>query len=184
MLVRTAHSRYIKNSHYQCMKHFLTSLILFLISLQSYAATAFKLEGNQLVLPGEIVFKAGTAELDEAASKAALQHIKEYLMEKTYITTLRVEGHVSSGNTESADQKLSEARALAVGRWLAKEGVDCKRLIAVGFGRTKPVADNSTSEGKAKNTRITVVNAALRGRAIGGLPLDGGGQVAGDVCGK
>lgn len=166
------------------MKKMLSWLILLFIAIQLNAATAFKLEGNQLVLPGEIVFKTGTAELDEAASKAALQHIKEYLTEKTYITTLRVEGHVSSGNAESADQKLSEARALAVGRWLVKEGVDCKRLIAVGFGRTKPVADNSTSEGKTKNTRITVVNAALRGRAIGEMPLDGNGQVAGDVCGK
>lgn len=166
------------------MKRLAVFLTLLLFVGQLSAATVFKLEGNQLVLPGEIVFKSGTGELDETASKAALQHIKEYLTEKTYITTLRVEGHVSSGNAESVDQKLSEARALAVGRWLVKEGVDCKRLIAVGFGRTKPVADNSSGEGKTKNTRITLVNAALRGRAIGGMPLDGNGQVAGDVCVK
>ena len=60
-------------------------------------------------------------------------------------------------------------------------GVDCKRLIAVGFGSAKPVADNSTPEGKAQNRRVSFFNAALRGRLIGGMPADGGGQIAGDL---
>ena len=61
-------------------------------------------------------------------------------------------------------------------------GVACDRLVAVGFGNNKPIADNSTAEGKSHNRRIAVINAALRGRAIGGMPLDGGGQDAGAVC--
>lgn len=50
--------------------------------------------------------------------------------------------------------------------------------LAVGFGNTKPVADNSTVDGKAQNQRISFVIAALRGRPIGGMPLDGGGKIA------
>lgn len=61
-------------------------------------------------------------------------------------------------------------------------GADCKRLIAVGFGSTKPVADNNTAEGKAANRRVSFINAALRSRPIGGMPVDGGGKVAGDIC--
>ena len=61
-------------------------------------------------------------------------------------------------------------------------GVDCKRLVAVGFGNTKPVADNSTPDGKARNSRVSFFNAALRDRLIGGMPADGGGKVAGDAC--
>ena len=77
---------------------------------------------------------------------------------------------------------LSEKRALAVCATLVKLGVDCKRLIAVGFGSSKPVADNVTAEGKATNRRLIFVNAALRNHAIGGMPVDGGGKVAGEIC--
>jgi OOP family OmpA-OmpF porin len=53
----------------------------------------------------------------------------------------------------------------------------------VGFGGSKPVASNTTPEGRGQNRRVAFINAALRGRAIGGMPLDGGGKVAsGDLC--
>jgi OOP family OmpA-OmpF porin len=61
-------------------------------------------------------------------------------------------------------------------------GVACSRLLPVGFGSNKPVAPNDTPDNKAKNRRISAVNAALKGRAIGGMPVDGGGHVAGDPC--
>jgi OmpA-OmpF porin, OOP family len=61
-------------------------------------------------------------------------------------------------------------------------GVDCKRLLPVGFGSNKPVADNSSPEGKMKNRRINFVIAALRSKTIGGLPADGGGKTAGNAC--
>ena len=145
-------------------------------------AQSFKLDGHQLVLPSPITFKAGTAELDEAASRDSLTLIKEYLSAKSYISKLRVEGHTDNAGESAANQKLSEQRALAVCQWLKAQGVDCKRLLAVGFGDTKPVTANSSAEGRAQNRRITVVNAELRGRAIGGLPVDGGGKPAGEVC--
>ncbi len=145
-------------------------------------AQAFKLDGNQLVLPQPIVFKAGTAELDEAASLEALRHIQEYLTAKSYISKLRIEAHTANEGEPEANQKLTEQRALAVAKWLTAKGVDCQRLLPVGFGDTKPVAANSSPEGKAQNRRLTVVNAELRNRAIGGMPVDGGGKVAGDPC--
>jgi OOP family OmpA-OmpF porin len=52
----------------------------------------------------------------------------------------------------------------------------------VGFGATKPVAEGRTAEARAANARIDFVPAAIRGRAMGGMPLDGGGQVAGSPC--
>ena len=61
-------------------------------------------------------------------------------------------------------------------------GIDCKRLMPVGFGATKPVAKNDTPEGKASNIRITLVNAALNGKLIGGLPANGGGVISIDLC--
>jgi len=164
------------------MKVFVHSLILIAALLPVTAAGPFKIENGQLVLPGSIVFKPGVAELDESVSAASLKHVQEYLAEKTSITTLRIEGHTDGSGKVEENQKLSEQRALAVARWLVAHGVDCQRLVAVGFGGTKPVADGSTAQGRAQNQRITVVNAALRGRAIGGLPIEGGGQLAGNPC--
>ena len=139
------------------------------------ARVEYRLDGNRLELPGPIVFPAGKAQLDPA-SDPALEHARGYLAAKESITVLRIEGHAD-------DQALSEQQALAVGRWLVAHGVDCKRLLAVGFGASKPVADASTPEGKARNTRIELHNAALRGRPIGGASLEGGGQVASaDLC--
>ncbi len=140
----------------------------------------FTLEDGRLVLPFPITFETGTANLTSSAQRS-VDHIARYLADKTYISTLRIEGHVA-GDTDA--QALSEKRALAVTRALVASGVECTRLLPVGFGDNKPVADPKTPEGRAENTRIAAINAGLRGRAIGGMPLDGGGRVAGDPCAK
>jgi outer membrane protein OmpA-like peptidoglycan-associated protein len=139
--------------------------------------TSFEIRDNKLVLPGPIVFT--TDALDAQASEAALWHIHDYLVAKEYVTLVRLEGH---GDQPGQDALMfSGAQALAVGEWLVAHGIDCKRLSAAAFGNTKPVADPSTPEGRALNRRIEVVNAELRGRAIGGMPTDGGG-IAVSVC--
>jgi OOP family OmpA-OmpF porin len=157
-------------------------LISLLFSSAAFAQEAsFELEGNTLKVPGPVVFKTASAELSPD-SDAVLRHVKAYLDAKSYISSMRIEGHTDNQGDPGMNLKLSGERALAVARWLVAQGVDCKRLIAVGFGQDKPVAGNDTPEGRAQNRRITFVNAALRERAIGGMPLDGGGQVAGNVC--
>lgn len=144
------------------------------------AAPSFQIENNALVLPKPIAFAGGAHLAVNVDNKDALDHVAAYAAAKSYLSTLRVEAHVAVAGKEG--QLLSEQRAMEVARALVARGVDCKRLLPVGFGDTKPVADPSTAEGKAKNTRIEIVNAALRNIAIGGMPLDGGGRVAGDVC--
>lgn len=157
-----------------------TPMLLVLLSLAAEPAS-FELEGHTLELPAPIVFSTGKATLT-AESTAALEHVKRYLEAKAFVTTLRVEVHTDSAGDAKANQLLSEARAAEVVSALVKLGVDCRRLVAVGFGSTKPVAAADTAEGRAKNRRTVFVNAALRGRAIGGMPLDGGGVVASTNC--
>ncbi len=142
---------------------------------------SFQLEGSQLKLPGPVVFESGSDKI-KSESESALGHVKAYLDDKSYITLMRIEAHTDSQGDNQYNQTLTEKRALAVGRWLVAKGIDCKRLIAVGFGENKPVADNATPEGRAQNRRVSFFNAELRGRAIGGMPVDGGGKVAGDLC--
>ncbi|MGC4101617.1 OmpA family protein [Ferruginibacter sp.] len=144
-------------------------------------AQDYKLEGNEVKIEKQVLFEAGSAKL-KPESTAALEIIKKYLDDKSYISLLRIECHTDNSGDANAAQDLSEKRALAVCAALVKMGVDCKRLIAVGFGGTKPVQDNSTPEGKAANRRTSFFNAALRGHLIGGMPADGGGKVAGDIC--
>lgn len=139
------------------------------------APASYELQGNMLVLPRPVEFAAGS---DQLAGEAALEHIRGYLAAKSYVTLMRIEAHASGPDA----QALSERRALAAARWLVRKGVDCRRLLPVGFGATKPIASEQTPEGRAQNTRVEAHNAALRERLIGGMPADGGGKVAGDPC--
>ncbi len=146
-------------------------------------ARNFELDGNRLLVPGPVFYETGT-EVIKAESEPTLEHVKAFLEAKEYITTLRIEVHTDNSGSGDANQTLSEKRALAVAKALVAKGIDCKRLVPVGFGSNKPVADNGTPEGMAANRRTEFHNAAIKGRAIGGMPLDGGGQLAGDPCAK
>jgi len=70
---------------------------------------------------------------------------------------LSVEGHTDSVGSPASNKVLSENRAQAVVAALAAQGIDGERLTAVGWGQDKPVADNNTDEGRAKNRRVELV---------------------------
>lgn len=68
-----------------------------------------------------------------------------------------IEGHTDNTGTPQGNKSLSEARAKAVVAAVAAWGVDASRTSAVGWGQDKPVADNATEEGRARNRRVEVV---------------------------
>lgn len=139
------------------------------------------LQDGKVALSAPIVFVTGTDDLAQE-SEGVLAALAGLLRDRTDITMLRIEGHSDSQGMDDYNQRMSEDRALAVARWLVGNGIECGRLVPVGFGETKPIGDNQTPEGRALNRRIELIPAALRGRPIGGMPVDGGGQVAGDPC--
>lgn len=67
---------------------------------------------------------------------------------------VEVQGHTDAVGDDASNQKLSEARAESVRSWLTAHGVEAKRLSAHGYGRSQPVADNGSAEGRAKNRRV------------------------------
>jgi outer membrane protein OmpA-like peptidoglycan-associated protein len=67
-----------------------------------------------------------------------------------------IEGHTDSQGDNTMNLNLSKARAKAAKDYLIKKGVKADHLSSEGFGETKPVADNGTSAGRAKNRRVIV----------------------------
>jgi OmpA-OmpF porin, OOP family len=74
-------------------------------------------------------------------------------------TTLKVsiEGHTDNIGDAAGNKKLSEARAKAVADALIAKGIKKERLASLGWGQEKPVADNRSEEGRAKNRRVEIV---------------------------
>jgi OOP family OmpA-OmpF porin len=71
---------------------------------------------------------------------------------------LIIEGHTDNIGGAQFNLELSRKRAEAVKRWLVdKAGIGEIRLTTVGYGLTRPIADNSTEEGRAKNRRVELV---------------------------
>ena len=66
---------------------------------------------------------------------------------------IQIEGHTDNVGSAADNQKLSENRAKAVVSYLNSKGISPGRLLAKGYGATKPVADNTTEEGRAQNRR-------------------------------
>ncbi len=71
---------------------------------------------------------------------------------------LEVQGHTDNVGNDAYNQTLSEARAKAVATWLTQHGVAADRLTAQGYGKTKPVADNGSDVGRAKNRRVEIAD--------------------------
>ncbi len=132
----------------------------------------FELADHHLVLPGPLEFDGIVLDVD--ASTEALTHIRDFLLERTDVTVVRLEGHTASDQNTGDGLVFSGERARSVGLWLVSEGVACERLLVAAFAGFKPIASNDTPEGMAQNRRIEVVVAELRGRAIDGMPVDGG----------
>jgi len=88
-------------------------------------------------------------------SAATLQQLLDLLRARPALGLL-VEGHTDSQNTEEFNQALSQNRAKAIVDWLVKNGIAAGRLGPVGFGESRPVADNRTAEGRALNRRVEV----------------------------
>jgi OmpA-OmpF porin, OOP family len=93
----------------------------------------------------------------QPASDAALQPVAN-IMTADKTMKLEVQGHTDNVGNDAYNQTLSDARAKAVVTWLGQHGVAADRLTAKGYGKTKPIADNGSDEGRAKNRRVEIAD--------------------------
>ena len=104
-------------------------------------------------ITNDIHFASGSDQIQQR-STSILNEIGE-AMKSAPGTTFVITGHTDSDGTEAANQILSEKRAAAVKKYLVDHfGIASSDLLTNGKGETEPVADNSSSEGKALNRRV------------------------------
>lgn len=132
--------------------------------------------GDRILLPGNVVFQSGQSILSPTPeNETVLQQLKTFLDDNPKVSHVRIEGYTDNVGQPEANLRLSGERALAIKNWLVARGVATERLVAVGFGAERPIADNSTAEGRAQNRRTEFKIAAVNGNPYRGVPLDGGG---------
>ena len=89
-------------------------------------------------------------------SKPVIDQIVQ-MMKSNPDLKIGVEGHTDNVGTPASNKTLSEARAKSVVSSIVAQGVSADRLSQAGFGQEKPIADNNTEEGRAKNRRVELV---------------------------
>ncbi len=115
-----------------------------------------------VVLPSDVLFSTGSADLSEKGRKALtdLAKICASMQDKRF----QVEGHTDNvpitqvpGFPYGDNWELGSARALSVVNLFIGEGVNPERISAASFGETRPVQSNDTEQGRAQNRRIEIV---------------------------
>lgn len=104
-----------------------------------------------LLITDKITFELGSAEI-QPGSYPELDKIAEILKQKK--VRVRIEGHTDDIGEAAFNQLLSEKRAESIKNYLVSKGLDPKRFESVGYGESKPIADNKTEKGRARNRRV------------------------------
>lgn len=113
--------------------------------------------GDNIILnmPGNITFATDSSNISadfyQVLNSVALV-INEF--EKTYVD---VYGYTDSTGADAYNQKLSEARASSVARYLESQKVVPQRIVTKGMGESRPIATNDTPEGRSLNRRVEIV---------------------------
>jgi outer membrane protein OmpA-like peptidoglycan-associated protein len=116
-------------------------------------------DGWALSLDSRVLFEFDSDVLNER-SRADTHKLIHVLVEAG-IDGVRVEGHTDNVGPADANQRLSLRRAEAVAREFVSHGMPRANITVVGFGMTRPVADNKTEAGRAQNRRVVVIIPAL-----------------------
>jgi outer membrane protein OmpA-like peptidoglycan-associated protein len=112
-----------------------------------------------LNMPGNVTFATDSSDLSPAffdVLNSVGKVMKEYNK-----TVVEVAGHTDSTGSDSYNQSLSVRRAGAVAQYLRSQQIGSERLITVGMGETRPVADNGSADGRQANRRVEITMVPL-----------------------
>jgi outer membrane protein OmpA-like peptidoglycan-associated protein len=107
--------------------------------------------GKAIVLEG-IVFKTGSSTISPESEEILTKAYNTLYQDPAIV--VEIQGYTDNTGSRSVNMRLSKARADAVKAWLVEKGIDTARISTKGLGPDKPVAPNTTAEGRQKNRRI------------------------------
>ncbi len=102
-----------------------------------------------------VVFEPGSTTLSLSSESVLLKVAS--LLKSSPQSSLKIAGHTDNSGNAERNLELSRIRARAVADFLVARGVTEQQLVVQGFGQTRPLFDNTTAEGRAKNRRIEFV---------------------------
>ena len=118
------------------------------------------LEDGKINIKEQVFFETGKAKI-KSESFDLLNQVAKLLNDNPHIGNITVEGHTDSRGKYKSNMKLSQDRANSVMKYLIGQGVDPNRLTAIGYGPDRPIDDNETDEGRARNRRVEFVALGL-----------------------
>ncbi|MGQ9619882.1 MAG: OmpA family protein [Bacteroidales bacterium] len=136
-------------------EYFLTVILKELMKQDITANDMFETLNRDGHIALYINFDTGKSNIRDE-SKPVIQQIVQMLKSNPDLK-LSIEGHTDNTGNPASNKILSEERAKAVVSALINEGIAPERLSTSGYGQDKPVADNSTEEGRARNRRVELV---------------------------
>ena len=110
------------------------------------------LEVGQTIVLNNIFFETGKSQLKKE-SNIELNKLLKILISNANLK-IEISGHTDNVGSSSSNLKLSKDRAKSVVDWLVTHEIDASRLVAKGYGETKPISTNETEEGRAINRRV------------------------------
>ena len=118
------------------------------------------LEDGKINIKEQVFFETAKAKI-KPESFDLLNQVAKLLNDNPHIGNITVEGHTDSRGKYKNNIKLSQDRANSVMKYLIEQGVDPNRLNAIGYGPDRPIDDNNTDEGRARNRRVEFVVLGL-----------------------
>ncbi|MCX6155801.1 MAG: OmpA family protein [Candidatus Kapabacteria bacterium] len=109
--------------------------------------------GRKLIIEN-LLYKTNSAELSMAVPE--LEVLTEFLTNKQNVRIM-VEGHTDDRGSDKLNDRLSLLRAESVKRYLIKKNIAATRIKTTGFGKRRPIADNTTDFGRSINRRTEIV---------------------------
>lgn len=104
----------------------------------------------------KVKFAFDKAELTDSG-KQALDEFANQIKQENKNVYIEIQGHTDNIGSEDYNEKLGQARAEAVRRYLSQQGFALHRMSVISYGETAPVADNKTREGRSQNRRVVLV---------------------------
>ena len=116
---------------------------------------------TQIALRRQISFATGSEEI-LPNSEPILLEVADALLRNPQLELIEIQGHTDNRGDPNINMRLSQQRAESVQQWLIRHGVEPARLMAKGYGATRPIAPNITQQNRAHNRRVqfTIVRRA------------------------